>query len=664
MFLATAPLAATRFTSRRAGILFFLFLWIGPNCSCLTFDAPFNTKHSSPNNRSRRRLLEDFLSFGSSPRRPLLLRWTRNNGCSNRRILTIQIGGRAESEEVASSAAIVEDEQRVFQMQGTEFFNRNDPFDTLFSEADLSSLTVVQLKQQLRLRGLKLNGNKQELIQRIISFQKNCVDASNNLDSSTTTGTHTKEMSKTEIFAQQFGKEIVDVSEYIEVPEDTKEEDNAEEEGAEVWGAQAKLVNGLENPVVDNLLRTVIEFVGYDDEKVQAYICASRESLKSYIEGGSRGKSKLTPKEQVLERQRRREKAENNINALKWEGEDDPDHSGFYYINDYSDVGVFTVTGAKVSASEVEGILLLCTEGFMKDDTVALCEKIAFECQPCVVMVPDIFQTDQEEKISIGTKHDPSKQQRLMEERINLNIRASANVLREVYGVSSVVVFGLGFGGGRALEAAAGWSPPIVSSSRIRLNQGKALPPPVNPMACVAWYPSQYRAHELFGATYNPEHARIAEMPHIGHKVAVMVIFAGEDTNPGAQLSDAEELKKLFESSPFIKDYMVKVFPGQKHGFAHLGLASEAGPIGGHQDAEVASLLSTAWFEAYSRVFLPTVGSKVRDGNDEWGPSQIEMKNISDIPRFDPESINYEEEWFDFESLEDDFKDALNPVGW
>jgi hypothetical protein len=72
------------------------------------------------------------------------------------------------------------------------------------------------------------------------------------------------------------------------------------------------------------------------------------------MEGGSKGKSRLTPKEQVLERQRRRENAENKINAFKLEGEDDPDHSGFYYINDYSDVGVFTVTGAKVSASEVE----------------------------------------------------------------------------------------------------------------------------------------------------------------------------------------------------------------------------------------------------------------------------------------------------------------------
>jgi dienelactone hydrolase len=578
--------------------------------------------------------------------------------------------GRAESEEVvASSAAIVEDEQRVFQMQGTEFYNRNDPFDKLLSEKDLSSLTVVQLKQQLRLRGLKLNGNKRELIQRIISFQKNSVDTSNDLDSSpttTTTGAYPKEMTQPDIFAQRYGKEIVDVTEYVEVPEDIKDEDNAEEEGSEVWGAQAKLVNGLENPVVDNLLRTVIEFVGYDDEKVQAYICASRESLKSYMEGGSKGKSRLTPKEQVLERQRRREKAEREINAFKLEGEDDPDHSGFYYINDYSDVGLFTVTGAKVSASEVEGILLLCTEGFMKEDTVALCEKIAFECQPCVVMVPDVFQSDQEENISIGTKHNPSKQQRLIEERINLNIRASANVLREVYGVSSVVVFGLGLGGGRALEAAAGWSPTIISSSRIKMKQGKVLPPPVNPMACVAWYPSHYRAQELFGVTDDSEHAVTTLTPHkdYNHKVAIMVIFAGGDTHPGAQPSDAEELKKLFESSPFIKDYMVKVFPGQKYGFAHIGLASEAGPIGGHQDAEVASLLSTAWLEAYSRVFLPTVGSKVRDGNDEWGPSQIEMKNINDIPRLDPESINYDEEWFDFESLEDDYKDALNQVSW
>jgi hypothetical protein len=581
--------------------------------------------------------------------------------------------GRAESEEAASSAAIMEDEERVFQMQGSEFFSsshtpaatkQGDPFAPGISEKDLASLTVAQLKQQLRLRGLKVNGKKQELIQRIIASQSP-VEATDDGESSTIPQSP-NEMTKAEIFAQQYGKEIVDVTEYVEVPE-TKNEDNEEEEGSEVWGAQAKLVNGLENPVVDNLLRTVIEFIGYDDEKIQAYMCASRESLKSYMEGGTKGKSKLSPKQQVLERQRRREKAENDINLHKLEGKDDPDDSGFYYINDYSDVGVFTVTGAKVSASEVEGILLLCTEGFMKDDTIALCEKIAFECQPCVVMVPEIFQEGQG-TISTETTNDSIKQQRLLDERINVNIRASANVLREVYGVSSIVVFGTGFAGGRALEAAAGWSPPIISSSKIKLKNGKVLPPPVDPMACVAWYPSQYKAQELFG-TNNPTNNTSAtttkqDNKDYNRKVAIMAIFAGEDTQPGAQPNDAEELKKLLESSPFVKDYMVKVFPRQKHGFAHIGLASEAGPIGGHQDAEVASLLSTAWLEAYSRVFLPTVGSKVRDGSDEWGPSQLEMKSIADIPTLNPETINYDEEWFDFESLEDEYKDLLNPVSW
>ena len=42
--------------------------------------------------------------------------------------------------------------------------------------------------------------------------------------------------------------------------------------------------------------------------------------------------------------------------------------------------------------------------------------------------------------------------------------------------------------------------------------------------------------------------------------------------------------------------------------------------------AEVASLLSTAWIETYSRVFLPTIGPKTTE-DDNW--SQIDMQDLS-----------------------------------
>ncbi|KAL7535026.1 hypothetical protein ACHAXR_009017 [Thalassiosira sp. AJA248-18] len=48
----------------------------------------------------------------------------------------------------------------------------------------------------------------------------------------------------------------------------------------------------------------------------------------------------------------------------------------------------------------------------------------------------------------------------------------------------------------------------------------------------------------------------------------------------------------------------------------------------GGGDAEVACLLSTAWMETYTRVFLPTVGPPVRfDADERW--STLEMEDYS-----------------------------------
>jgi len=94
---------------------------------------------------------------------------------------------------------------------------------------------------------------------------------------------------------------------------------------------------------------------------------------------------------------------------------------------------------------------------------------------------------------------------------------------------------------------------------------------------------------------------------------------------------------------------MIKVFPGQDHGFAHNGIsvnqkspedefeqfvdeefggAGRVGLDGG--DAEVACLLSTAWMETYSRVFLPTTGPAVSVDENESEWTRLEMKDFSD----------------------------------
>lgn len=134
-------------------------------------------------------------------------------------------------------------------------------------------------------------------------------------------------------------------------------------------------------------------------------------------------------------------------------------------------------------------------------------------------------------------------------------------------------------------------------------------------------------------------------------KVAVMAIFAGDDTLEGATPSDAALLKESLEDDDRVVDYMVKVFPNQPHGFAHIGRASVArqeqdkdeyerfvdNEFGGAGrvtidtgEAEVACLLSTAWMETYSRVFLPTVGPLVSKDENELEWQRLEMKNLAE----------------------------------
>lgn len=127
-----------------------------------------------------------------------------------------------------------------------------------------------------------------------------------------------------------------------------------------------------------------------------------------------------------------------------------------------------------------------------------------------------------------------------------------------------------------------------------------------------------------------------------------MAIFAERDTIPGATRRDAEDLLNALAADERVKDHLVKVFPDQDHGFAHRGLGSPpmsdgferfvdeefggAGQISvGDGDAEVACLLSTAFFETYSRVFLPTVGPPISlDPNEEFWMRDLDMSRRSE----------------------------------
>ena len=584
------------------------------------------------------------------------------------------------------------------------------------SRSQVESLTVAELKQQLRLRNLGVGGKKAELVDRLLGLEGRAslsiggeqqvekggngigVDSSSTASSANPRGTpvdvsaYLDEDDRGKSFKSSDGS--TSSSGAASEQKQQQEEDDSDSNDAsstpspyatEVWGEEARIVDDYEGRsiVVDSLSRTVIEYQGHNRTKTRAYVAAHRTALQAFIAGGSgnstgdnnRDALGETPEQKVARIQRRREEAA-RITPKDFADIDAPDtgdEAGHYneiLERDYGDWGVYSPTGAQISAQEVQGVLLLSdVRGCFHGDAQALADKVAFECQPVVVMAPDLFrdlpwEEDAESKKGPGhnARGENYEQWRSNhpDERVNADIRAAAATLRRQYGVSSIAVFGTCYGGGRALEAAAGWIPSDVTNTADANTDANGSsndsPPPVDPAACIAWYPTRYNAAELFGPdrlhmTKESDAKSDASSPN-EPSLAVMAVFAGLDEIPGARPEDAEVLKSLLDQDDRIKDRMVKVFPGQEHGFAHVGLGQpndegndsdnfldkEFGGDGmqpslarDNGDAEVATLLSTAWMETYSRAFLPTTGVAVMNDADSRGWSEeLEMPDLTE----------------------------------
>ncbi|EJK45678.1 hypothetical protein THAOC_35708 [Thalassiosira oceanica] len=586
-------------------------------------------------------------------------------------------------------------------------FGLDDDFD--YNQRDLESMTVAQLKQQLRLRNRKVSGNKSQLIERLLgASNKSSPESSSEVeieghpshnervvktnprderrkDSETSHGSSAKVDE-----AKARGADIVDVSDYIDAEEVGKsfrastriknadvvdadiEDDQADEStspySSEVWGEDARIVEDYEgrSVVVDGLSRTIIEYKGSNDTLVQAYVVGSRDALKNFLKGGE-GTSDATSKKNshssmeekvyAIQQKREIESRRGLISDNDAEGMDDAGDPGSMYSTierDYGDFGAISPTGAQLSSSEVQGVLLLSdVYGPFTDNTQALADKIAFECQPIVVLAPDMFRGKAwtndpvEDSAGVPRNEDGNSYDEWRklhnERRVDVDIRAAAAVLRERYAVSSIAVWGTCYGGGRALEAASAWYPGGPASYYEDEFGDRQAPPHVDPIACISWYPTRYNARKLFGKTN--EGFRTFEDGR-DRRIAVMAIFAEIDDLQGATPEDAVLLKKCLEDDPRISDFMVKVFPGQKHGFAHakLGVLEEFkndcdsegrfqgedygapdGLVDTGGDAEVACLLSTAFMESYTRTFLPTVGTPIRDDEDaRWSTLEME----------------------------------------
>jgi len=563
-----------------------------------------------------------------------------------------------------NDAFLVQSPSRCFALRAVA----SDLFDDGLTKEQVNALTIPQLKQQLRLRGLKVSGKKQELRDRILHHDTSVGEASQtskNVDADVVS-----DVPKGSSGPKPSEHEPIDVTAYLDeedlgktvkssipINNPPKEPDiNPSSVNPEVWGQEARIVSDFDgnSPVLDAMSRTIIEYTGSNQTMIQAYVVASRDAMKPFLAGGKNRTG--DPEQRLREIQMEREKASRR--PIKFEDElglDEGDEDGKYkdiLHRDFSDWGKFTVTGAQISSEEVGGVLLLSdVYGAYTEDTKALAEKIAFESQPVVVMVPDVFREKawKEDPTTPGFNEEGKDYEQWRSQhpdlRVSVDIRASAAVLRDQYGVTSITVWGTCFGGGRALEIASGYLP----NDNVHDVDGNIGPMPVDPDVVIAWYPTRYDAKALYGSKRRTEVTEIGEEPR---QMAVMGVFAGKDELSGATHDDAVTLKSLLKGDDRVKDFMVKVFPDQDHGFAHLGLGQppqddsefdrfvdeEFGGSGRvsltDADAEVACLLSTAFMETYSRAFLPTTGVAIKeDDNAKTWSKELNMQDYANSAR-------------------------------
>ena len=562
-----------------------------------------------------------------------------------------------------------------------------------YQRNEVEQLTVAQLKQQLRLRGWPLSGRKAVLVDRLLDGiagrrTTTVVKESNNNNIFLSA----EEAAALQVQQQRARKQqevgspgeqeqrpqeeeyAVDVTAYLDEEDQGKtfkssvkettasplDDEISEEEAAktEVWGAQARLGLSDENenrPIVDSLSRTVMEFQGSNQTFVQARVIATKDALRPFLEGQGRKRHdknnnsnrNTSTEDRLREIQLRREReTARPIRPDDTIGIDEGDENRLLtdvILNrDFSDWGKYTATGAQLSAQEVQGVLLLTdVYGAFADDTTVLAETIAFECQPVVVMIPDLFRgnpwTGPTDGVNERGQTYAEWRATHSDLRVSIDIRAAAACLRETYGVSSVVVWGTCYGGGRALEAASGWFESVHDVDGTTVG-----PPPVDPAVAVVWYPTRYNPDELFGSRHKGRGTTVADGSK--RRMAVIGIFAEKDSIPGATRDDAARLKSLLEEDDRVVDHIIKVFPRQEHGFAHIGLSRRqqvsaddeierfvdeefggSGRVSAFQgEAEVACLLSTAFMESHSRTFLPTVGPPISldDQEQEWSKEQ------------------------------------------
>ncbi len=302
---------------------------------------------------------------------------------------------------------------------------------------------------------------------------------------------------------------------------------------------------------------------------------------------------------------------------------------------DGSEVDAYIVS-TKRAAREWEGefkdrdethvvIVMSDSFGYKDPNTRAVADEVAFICDT-VVAVPDLFRG--QPWIGNSTKdhhHAPADYESWRvnctnEERAIADAASCALYMQAEYQPASVGIFGMCYGGGRALELAAIAAKErnelLLSSSNDKtqeITQPKCITNPANnrnsskslfakaaPDCVVVFYPTWY----------DPK------MVSTHMACPIMAMFAANDKLPGARPEDATKLQEGLEANPQVIDYLLRSFEGEDNGFAHRGVtvsnnnnSKDAATI-----ADDTMLLATVWFDLYLQKKKKTTGIPVRLG--------------------------------------------------
>ncbi|CAM9277659.1 unnamed protein product [Discosporangium mesarthrocarpum] len=457
--------------------------------------------------------------------------------------------------------------------------NSNDENKSITSIKDLQAMTTTQLKSQLKALGLKLTGHKSDLVQRMAEALGLAMPLPGQAASADPQETSREGEEKTSHGVEGVKKDPIGKSLDPGAKQNLRWTDDAVNTGMEGKMQDDGQGTPEQDPFrdaeedneapdkrthkkdIDYARMLAEEGEGWEQEEFQRY--------SSLPEGFHEIPA-------VVNHNERRVLVDHlDRKLLSFAvGKDHPRQAKLYMVATKQAMRPWD--GPHGRTAELRVVVLLSdVYGWEDRRTRRLADQVA-DISHAVVLVPDLFRG------SPWSSEDPMEGYEAWRashppERVSGDIRACASFARSTFRPKCLGLMGICYGGGRALEEAAAGV--------------------VKPDNLVLFYPTRYNLSSVAPGLSCP----------------VAAFFAGEDDLDGARQEDARALHEALAQNEKVGDFMIRIFPGQRHGFAHHPREED------QQDAEDALLLATSWMDVYLQKRLMPWGGLVKDSeNSLW----------------------------------------------